>query len=203
MPLPSGFTHPTGKQNVISSINQFLVDEIGGGQVYDGITTTLSGGNTFFWFFDYPLSGLLFPSISTMEVGLFSKGPIALDRLLGFDKVTGKPIKGERDQTLIEINCWAKDTAAQADSTKVIRELRDKVRYVLQNAGEIDEDNPGQFIVPPIDLKDFSQGTPPVVGKIRVDTADNAIDEKYIVDAGNQEIKRYRLLVRIFWFELV
>ena len=203
MPLPSNFSHPTGKQSVISSINQFLVDEIGGGLVYDGITTTLPGGSTFFWFFDYPLSGLLFPSISTMEVGLFSKSPMALDRLLGFDKVTGKPIKGERDQTLIEINCWAKDTAAQADSTKVIRELRDKVRYVLQNAGEIDEDNPGQFIVPPIDLKDFSQGVPPVVGKIRVDTADNAIDEKYIVDAGNQEIKRYRLLVRIFWFALV
>ncbi len=203
MPLPSGFIHPTGKQNVISSINQFLIDEIGGGEVYDGIATVLPGGKDFFWFFDYPLTGLLFPSIVTTEVGLFSQAPIALDRVLAFDKVTGKPIKGERDQTLIEINCWAKNTPEQGDATKVIRILRDKVRYVLQNAGEIDEDNPGQFIVPPIDLKDFSQVVPPVVGKIRVDTADNAIDEKYIVDADKQEIKRYRLLVRIFWFELV
>ncbi len=203
MPLPSGFVHPTGKQNVLSSINQFLVDEIGGGFVYDGIATALPGGTDFFWFFDYEFTGLLFPSISTTEVGLFNRAPLALDRLLGFDKSTGKPIKGERDQTLIEINCWAKNTPEQGTATKVVRELRDKVRYILQNAGEIDEDNPGQFIVPPIDLKDFSQGTPPIVGKIRVDTADNAIDEKYIVDADNQEIKRYRLLVRIFWFELV
>ncbi|KKK83716.1 hypothetical protein LCGC14_2790620, partial [marine sediment metagenome] len=48
MPLPIGFTHPTGKQNVISSINQFLVDQIDGGFVYDGLTTDLPGGKTFF-----------------------------------------------------------------------------------------------------------------------------------------------------------
>lgn len=192
---------PSGKQNLISSINEFLVANIPEGEVYDGQATTLSGGKEFFWLFEYPLSGEVFPSISISEVGLFSLAPIALDRLLGIDS-TGKAIKGERNQTLIEINCWAKDTDEKADATKVVRELRDKVYFILKNAGEFDEDT-DSFVVPPIDLKDFSQGVPPVVGKVTVDRADNSIDEKYIVDAESQNIKRYKLLVRVFWFELV
>lgn len=192
---------PSGKQNLISSINEFLVSNIPEGEVYDGQATTLSVGKEFFWLFDYPLSGEVFPSISISEVGLFSLAPIALDRLLDFDS-TGKAIKGERNQTLIEVNCWAKDTDEKADATKVVRELRDKVYFILKNAGEFDEDT-DSFVVPPIDLKDFSQGVPPVVGKVTVDRSDNSIDEKYIVDAESQNIKRYKLLVRVFWFELV
>ncbi len=203
MPIPASFVPPTGKTNVIASFNQFLIDEIGGGQVYTGTNDDLTGGNIFFWLFDMPLSGLVFPSITTSEVGLFNRAPIAFDRLLEISKSTGKAIKGDINQTLIEINCWAKGTAEKADATKVIRQFRDKVNYVLKNAGEIDEDNPGTFIVPPIDLKDFSQPSPPVLGKIRVDNADNSIDEKYIVDEVDQEIKRYKFLVRIFWYELV
>lgn len=202
MPIPSSFVNPTGKQNVISSINNFLIDQIGGGEVYDGESTSLSGGNTFFWMFDYPLSGMVFPSISISEIGLFSRQPRALGRVLGIDKTTGKPIKGDRNQTLIEINCWAKDTPSKADATKVVRELRDKVNYVLINAGEFDEDT-DSLVIPPIQLKDFSQPSPPVVGVIELDRTDNSIDEKYIVDADDQNIKRYKLLVRLFWSELV
>lgn len=192
---------PSGKQNLMSSINEFLIANIPEGEVYDGQATTLSAGKEFFWLFEYPLSGQTFPSISISEVGLFSLAPIALERLLGFDSA-GKAIKGERNQTLVEINCWARDTAEKADATKVVRELRDKVYFVLKNAGEFDEDT-DSFVVPPIELKDFSQPSPPVEGKITVDRADNSIDEKYIVDADDQNIKRYKLLVRMFWFETV
>lgn len=202
MPLPSNFAPKAGKQNLMASFNGFLVSEIGGGEVHDGVSMALPGGKTFWWMFGYPLSSLLFPSISIAEVGLFNKGEFAIDRVLGFDKTTGKPIKGTRNQTLIEINCWAKDTVASAEAEKTVRELRDKVAYVLVNAGELDEDT-GLFIVPSIDLKDFSQVGEPKVGKITLDRTDNAINEKFIVDAADQNIKRYRLLVRIFWFELL
>jgi len=201
MPLPSNFTSKAGKQNVIASLNQFLVNEIGGGEVHDGVSTTLPSGKVHWWFFGYPLSSLLFPSVSVAEVGLFNRGEFAIDRVLGFDS-TGKPVKGTRNQTLVEINCWAKDTATSAQAEKTVRELRDKVAYVLVNAGEVDEST-GLFIVPPIDLKDFSQVGEPKVGKITLDRTDNAINEKFLVDAADQNIKRYRLLVRMFWFELV
>lgn len=203
MPLDSDFQNPTGKQSLISSFNQFLVDEIGGGFVYDGITTELPVDKTFFWLFDYPLSGSTFPAISTTEIGLFSRAPIAFDRLLKINASTGKAIKGDINQTLIEINCWAKDTTSSAQAAKTVREFRDRVNYVLKNAGELDEDNPGQFIVPPIRLKDYTQPAPTEIGKIRLDLADNAIDEKFIVDSVDMNIKRYKLLVRILWYELL
>ena len=73
---------------------------------------------------------------------------------------------------------------------------------MLVNAGEVDEDT-GLFVVPPIDLHDFSQVGEPKVGKITVDRTDNAINEKFVVDAADMNVKRYRLLVRVFWFELL
>lgn len=201
MPLPSGFVPPTGKQNVITSFNKFLIAEIGGGQVHDGIATALPGGKTFWWFFDYPIAPLLFPSISVAEVGLFNRGELAIDRVIGHD-TAGKPIKGTRNQTLIEVNCWAKDTPESAQAAKTVRELRDKLVYVLSNAGEFD-DTTETLVVPPIYLKDYGQVGEPVVGKVIVDRTDNSINEKFIVDAADQNIKRYKLLVRVFWFELV
>ena len=201
MPLPSNFVPKAGKQNVLASFNSFLVSEIGGGEVHDGVSTTLPGGKVHWWFFGYPLTSLLFPSISVSEVGLFNKGEFAIDRVLGFDS-SGKPVKGTRNQTLIEINCWAKDTVTLAQAEKTVRELRDNVAYVLVNAGEVDEDT-GLFVVPPIDLHDFSQVGEPKVGKITVDRTDNAINEKFVVDAADMNVKRYRLLVRVFWFELL
>ena len=200
MALPSNFKSKSGKQSVISSFNTFLTEQIVDGEIHDGSTITLSGGKEFWWFFDYPLASLLFPSISINEVGLFTKASKAFGRLLGHDS-SGVPVKGEENQTLIEINCWAKDTASQANGTRIVRELRDKVMYTLLNAGEFDEIT-DQLVIPKIDLIDFTQPSEPVIGTIRIDRADNAIDEKYIVDAVDQNIKRYRLLVRIFWFEL-
>lgn len=202
MPLPSGFVPATGKQNLMTSFNKFLVAEIGGGEVHDGISTALPGGKTFWWFFGYPLTALLFPSISVAEVGLFNRGDIALDRTIRMDPTTGKSIKGSKNQTLIEINCWAKDTASLATAERVVRELRDKIAYVIVNAGEFDEDT-STFVVPPMQIKDFSTLGDPVVGNILFDRSDNAINEKFIVDAVDQNIKRYKLLVRVFWYELV
>ena len=200
MSLPASFLPKAGKQNLMSSFNQFLVEQLEGGQVHDGLSTTLPAGKTFWCLFGYPLTGLVFPSISVTEVGLFSRGELALDRVLGHDAV-GKPVKGTRNQTLIEVNCWAKDTPESAQAEKTVRELRDTVIYALTNAGEVDEST-GLLVVPAITLRDFGQAGEPMVGTITVDRTDNAINEKFIVDAADQNIKRYRLLIRVFWNEL-
>ena len=201
MSLPVGFVSKAGKQHVMASLNAFLIEQIDGGQVHDGMSTELPAGKTFWWLFGYPLAGLVFPSISVVEIGLFNQGELAMDRVIGFDP-SGQPIKGVRNQTLIEINAWAKDTPEQADAEKVVRERRDTLVYAFTNAGELNEQT-GVFVVSPIELKDFSQPGEPVVGHISVDRTPNAINEKFIVDAADQNIKRYRLLVRVFWNELV
>lgn len=200
MALPSAFVPKAGKQNLMSSFNRFLVEQLEGGQVHDGISTTLPAGKAFWWLFGYPLTGLVFPSISIAEVGLFSRGELAMDRVLGHD-TAGHPVKGTRNQTLIEVNCWAKDTPESAQAEKTVREFRDRALYALTNAGEIDEST-GLLVVPAIVLRDFGQAGEPMVGTITVDRTDNAINEKFIVDAADQNVKRYRLLIRIFWLEL-
>ena len=202
MPILSSFYPSSGKQNVMASFNNYLVSQIGGGTVHNGIDTTLPLGKTFWWTFGYPLTALMFPSITVSETGLYTPGETAIGRVLAIDKVTGLPIKGTRNQTLIEINCWAKDTAALANAEKVVRDLRDKVMYVLNNAAEFDEST-NSLLLPPIELKDYNQAIPPTVGLIYLDRSPNAVNEKFIVDSADQNIKRYRLLVRIYWNELV
>jgi hypothetical protein len=192
---------PSGKQSMMSSLNTWLTEQFPEGQVHDGFSTTLSMGKEFWIHFGFPLASLMFPSISISEVGLFTPGGRAFGRTLGIDSTTGKPIKGERNQTLIEINAWAKDTAESANAEKDVRDLRDKIMYALLNAGEWDEDT-DDFLVPPILLKDYSEMTPPTVGVIKVDSTANSINERFIVDPVNANVKRYKLLVRVYWEEL-
>jgi len=195
------FTVASGKQIAMTSFNKYLVGNVGGGEVHDGLAAALSTGKLFWWLFGYPLSALMFPSISVVEVGLFSPDETALGRIIGMDRNTGLPIKGSRNQTLIEINCWAKDTAERSDAEKVVRDLRDRVMYVLQNAGEWDEKN-DELLFPSIALRDYSKDNPPKIGFIRLDRRANSVTERFIVDPVDQNIKRYRLLVRVFWDEL-
>jgi hypothetical protein len=190
----------TGKANLLTSINHFLIDNVGSGVVHNGTLTALPAGKSHWWFFGYPLAALLFPSISVTDVGLFTPGERAFDRLLGTD-ADGNWIKGTRNQTLIEINCWAKDTAETANAEQVVRELRDLVMYALLNAGDSKADESG-LAVPSILLKDYYDDMTPTVGVIYVDRASNAINEKFIVDQADQQIKRYRILARIFWDEI-
>ena len=197
MGIPDGFHRRTGKEAFMASLNDYLVDNIEGGQVGG---TDLTGGNSFFWEFDMPIAPLRFPSISTAEVGLFNLGEYALDEsLLGFDS-NGKPIKGVKNQTLVEINCW---DSLERDSSAVknIRNMRDKVVFALTMAGRTNEDTNMQ-ILPKIKLKAIDEVGTPTVGTIVVDLSSNAINERFLVDPVNQQLRRYKLLIRFFWFEL-
>ena len=196
MTIPSGFHHKTGKEAMLASLNDYLVANIDGGQVGGA---PLGAGKTFFWEFDMPIAPQNFPSISTAEIGLFNQGNFAMGDLLEIDS-TGKAIKGTRNQTLIEINCWD-DLNRDAAATKNIRNLRDKVVFVLTNAGKFSETT-GTVILPKIDLKAIDEGGQPVVGTIRIDTSANSINERFLVDPVSQQLRRIKLLVRVFWFEL-
>lgn len=191
---------PSGKANLLTSFNNFLVDNVASGQIHNGVQTDLPAGKTHWWFFGFPLTAMLFPAITVVDVGLFTPGERAFDRLLGTD-ANGNIVKGTRNQTLIEISCWAKDTSEQANGEQVVRELRDAVMYVLLNAGDSKADESG-FIVPPVLLKNYYKNPVETVGAIYIDRASNSINEKFIVDSIDANVKRYRLLVRVFWDEI-
>lgn len=196
MGIPSGFHQRTGKEAMLASLNDYLVANIDGGQVGGA---PLGAGKDFFWEFDMPIAPQNFPAISTAEIGLFNQGNFAMGDLLEIDS-TGKAIKGVQNQTLIEINCWD-DLNRNEAATKNIRNLRDKVVFVLTNAGKFSETS-GTVILPKIPLKAIDEGGQPVVGTIRIDTSANSINERFLVDPVSQQLRRIKLLIRVFWFEL-
>jgi hypothetical protein len=195
--IPANFKASSGKQNLMASINTWLMDVVRGGQTDSGDLLT---GNDFYWAFDYPLAPQKMPAIGISEIGLFDLGARAFDsNLVGFTE-DGKPINAVRNQTLIEINCWAQDSDDFGGATKKVRELRDRVVYALEFAGTRTE-NEEAFIIPPIQLKDYSKTDKPVVGIIMLDPSGNDINEKFLIDPVVNQLKRYKLLVRFLYDE--
>jgi hypothetical protein len=172
-----------GKENLIASFNYWITNTVQGGLI--GVPP-LPTGKEFYWMFDFPIAPVNTPAISITEVGLFNYGEIALDRLVGFDG--SEPIYGTKNQTLIEIVCTDQDSVGYSSATNKVRNLRDRVMGALQTHQ--------------IPLVDYSHPNKPRIGYIWVDNASNAINEKLLVDPQNQNLKRYVLLVRIFWMEL-
>ena len=193
MPLPKGFTQFAGKQNLMASFNNWLIENIEGGHLG---AQPLPSDKEFFWAFDFPIGPEQFPAISTTERGLFNLGERAINKLIGHTS-DGTPIYGVKNQTLIEITCHAKDTGTFTGATNTVRNLRDRVVFAITNAGHISTPQ-----VNKIRLRDYNNPSNPEVGFIELDRDSNSINEKFIVDSQNQNVKRYILLVRIFWCEI-
>jgi hypothetical protein len=185
MSVPVNFSSFAGKENLIASFNHWLMDTIQGG--YLG-TMPLPSNKEFFWAFDYPIAPQNMPAITTAELGLFNRGEIAMGRFLGYTS-GGLPIYGTRNQTLMEITCVATDSESFTGAARKVRNLRDRVTQAL--------------VTETIPLKDFSKSNAPMIGTIDIDNNGNAINEKFLVDSTNQNVKRYILLVRIFWVESI
>lgn len=185
MSISRNFIHTTGKENLMASFNYWLMETVEGGHLGFG---ALPADKDFYWSFDFPIAPGQHPSISTTEIGLFNLGDSAMDRLVGVHP-NGEPIYGTRNQTLIEITILDEDNAERTGATQRVRYLRDKVYHALQSE-----------IIP---FKDYTNPYKPQIGIIELDSEGNAINEKFIVDPQNQQLKRYVLLIRVFWNELL
>jgi len=180
MPLPTNFKWSSGKNALIGSLADYLITQIPD-ETFD---------------FDNPMLPLKLPSYGVAEVGLFNLSPIAFEHFMGYKN--GLPLYGRKNQTLMEISAWD-DVSLHSNAVGKVRQMRDKVVYLLYNAGRVND--VGVFVLPPIKLKDYSGVSPVEIGVIELDIADNSINEKFIVDPINQNIKMYKLLVRMNWYE--
>lgn len=183
MSLTPNSTIPAGKANVMASFNSWMMGVLQGG--YFGIPP-LPTDKTFFWNFDAPIASQKTPGINTTETGLFNLGETAFERLLGYE-TNGTPIFGIRNQTLIEITCIDQDSDNYTAATQNVRKLRDRVVNALYTE-----------VIP---LRNYDDLATPQIGIIELDLASNAINEKFLIDPVNQNLKRYVLLVRVFWNE--
>jgi len=181
MPLPTDFKWVAGKSAMMGSLYEYLTTNI--------LDETFD--------FDNPIIPVKLPAYGVSEKGLYNRGPIALDDFLGYKNSKG--LYGRLNQTLVEVSAWDDETI-HPEAVGKVRQMRDKIVYLLYNAGRKGDDN--VFVLPPIKLYNYySLPTKTEIGAIYLDPSDNAINEKFIIDPVNQNVKIYKLLVRLFWIE--
>ena len=179
--LPVGFKWTSGKNAMIGSFADYL-------------KTQITDEN---FEFDNPILPVKLPGYGVVEMGLYNLGVHAFDNLLGL-KADGSYLYGRKNQTLVEISAWDDETL-HPDAVGKVRQMRDKIVYVLYNAGRTDDN--GNFILPPMKVYNYFVNPKVEIGVITLDDSDNAINEKFIIDPSNQNLKCYKLIVRLFWFE--
>jgi len=179
-PLPIDFKWNSGKSALMGSLADYFTTQITD-EYFD---------------FDNPILPVKLPGYGVTEIGLFNLAPIAFEHFLGYKD--GEPLYGKKNQTLIEVSAWD-DESIHPDAVGKVRQMRDKIVYVLYNAGRVGDD--GVFVLPPIKLYDYSASPATEIGLIELDPSDNSINEKFVVDPVNQNIKMYKLLIRLFWYE--
>ena len=180
MTLPVDFKWNSGKSALMGSLADYL-------------TTNITDE---FFDFDNPILPVKLPGYGITEKGLYNLGVFAFDNFLGYKG--GEALYGRKDQTLIEISAWD-DESKHPDAVGKVRQMRDKIIYLFLNAGRYTDD--GVEILPPIKLYDYSTAPKTEIGIIELDPADNSINEKQVIDPINQNLKAYKLLIRIFWYE--
>ena len=182
MTLPVNFKWDSGKSALMGSLADYL-------------TTNITDES---FEFDNPILPIVLPGYGVTEKGLYNLGTYAMDNFLGYKD--GQPLYGRKDQTLIEISAWDDETLHPGAVGK-IRQMRDKIVYLFLNAGRIDDN--GVEVLPPIKLYDYSTTPKKEIGVIELDLADNSINEKQVIDPVNQNIKVYKILIRLYWYEYI
>ncbi len=180
MPLPANFKWDSGKGAFFGSLASWL-------------TTNITDE---YFDFDNPILPIKLPGYGVTEVGLFNLAPIAMEHFVGYKD--GEAQYAKKNQTLVEITAWD-DVTKHSNASGKVRQMRDKVIWALYNAGR--KDDAGTLVLPAIKLYDYFQTPIKEMGVIQLDDSDNAINEKFIVDPVNQNIKMYKMLIRMFWYE--
>lgn len=139
-----------------------------------------------------------FPSISMQDGALFGLGEVALGRVLQVTQA-GTQYKGKVEQTQVEFNCMAQLTAANRDAEVEARNMRDRLKWCLENAGE---DGSG---LPAIEIMRYTVKPPTGTGFFlwHPSEVSAAWNEAFIAnDTVQPQVKRYRIYARIYWHEM-
>jgi len=195
MPIPTGFTNPTGKRNALASFNKWLTTEAPTAGAADFVYTFLSDVSNAETFNRVSVSELQYfsPSNSAFGMNIFpaSAYPVAT------------PAKhGTLNAMLVQIEIQA-DAGTDNDAKRKVYKIRDRIRAAIVQAG-VGNDETNAVLVAACEIKDFENGEALTGIILRCPTEqDSAIQEIYVPpDSGTPNIHTLRLLVRLEWYEL-
>lgn len=194
MPVPVNYTNPTGKQNVLTSLNKWLETNV-----------PAASSSDFVYIFDNEIQANTLPSVQVSEFQYFDPGADFFGMNV-FPKsaypVSSPANQGSRSEMMILIDIKA-DQGSDVNAKKVIYQIRDRIRRGLMLAGVSDDVTDVQ-ILPPISVLDYDNAAADtgIIAQIPTEQ-DNCIQEKYLPpDASAENLHSIQLLVRLWWFEL-
>jgi hypothetical protein len=189
MPIvTSTYVNPTGRKNVIESINKFLQTNC-----------PPNGASDFTYQFTAQITPTVFPCVQVKEFPFFEKGSIAFGDVL-FNSNTAGQTEGHESQLMLQIDILTEMTDPEAK--RKMYTIRDRIVRCLTMAGRVNDiDN--TEIVPPIKVLDYSNGQADTHVVCWVPRDDNVIMDRYFEPSPDvPNIHRYQMLIRFNWYEM-
>lgn len=186
-------TIPTGKNNMLSSLRDYL-------NTY--LPKTLPDGPYTVQFEQFE-NAESYPSISFEDMGMPSLGGHAFNRDFGNDG-NGSYYRGQIAQTMVEFNCQAQIVDGGPDPVKQCYQMRDQLEYLLMYSGELDLAN--NQILPPIPVMNYDTNPATSTGSSvwAPMNQDSIWFESFIgTDPERPGVKRLSVRVRMYWHLLL
>lgn len=178
-------TIPTGKNNVLASLRKYLSEQLAPTVVQ----------------FENYMNVEQIPSIAFQDVGVPNLGGHAFDDYLGErigDSGFPERVYGKIAQTNLEFNILT-DQENNASAIKDLFQMRDRLEYLFMYSGRKDE--AGVLIMPRIAILDFDNSNEDTGASIWCPQERDSIwIENYVgTDQERPNVKRLRILVRVYW----
>lgn len=197
MPVPTSYTNPTGKQNVLTSFNNWLMTNV----------PTAGNADFVYSFLSEVSNPEVFALVTVTEQTYFDPGVGAFG--MNVFPHSGYPISspamnGTMMCMMLQIEIKA-DAGVDPAAKQKAYKIRDRIKRGLVLAGVSADEAPGTALIPPIVVLDYTQTIPAdtgIVAWIPVQQ-DNGLQESYIQpDEGTPNIHTIRILALLEWFEL-
>lgn len=185
-PVPTSYKNPTGKQALLTSINNWLNTNVPPANAAD-----------FQYGFLISENPAVMPRVDVAEFKYFDPGESAMGGVI-FPAATGaQQSRGKENRTMLEIWIYT-DQKQDASAKKHMYEIRDRLVYGLTSAGLDDGGIPPITVLDPAN-SNFDTGT---VARVMTEE-DNFLIENYFPPSGPMPtIHRYQLLAKISWYEM-
>ena len=193
MPLSTSFTNPTGKTALFYSVQKWM-----------GINIPTAGAADFTYAFLQDLGPAVMPRVEVSEFPYNDPGEDAFGDVVYPEAAAGQQTEGQRQLAMLEVNIYT-DGSKQTDALKKLRQIRDRIRYGLVNAGatrDVDDVEilPAIYVLDPVSTPvDFNTG---IIARVKSED-DNAVTENFFKPQAPQSlIYRYQLLFKLEWYEM-
>ena len=188
MVIPTSYKNPTGKNNVLTSINNWLLTNVPTANAADFTYSFLNDRDT-----------TVFPAVDVKEYNFAAKGMGSFGGVL-FE--AGAQKEGRDNQLMIDINIYD-DIREHADAKKHVYQVRDRLVRGLTQAGNSD-DITNVVTVPPIAVLDYdnSEAVTGIVAYVPTEEDNHIAENPFPPTPEQLTVYQLQLIVKLYWYEM-